>query len=83
MLFLIAATTRAAFHYLIKSPLHEARELANVIALTCIFGLAISVCETYPPKWMTQLANACVKTDYQVGPMKKAAAPRKAGVPML
>lgn len=83
LLFLIAATTRAIFYYLVKSPLREARELANVITLTCLFGFAISVCETYPPKWMTQLATACVKTDYQVGPVKKAAAPRKAGVPML
>jgi hypothetical protein len=83
LLFLIAATTRAIFHYLIKSPLREARELANIITLTCIFGIAISVCETYPPKWMTQLANACVKTDYQAGPVKRAAALRKAAVPVV
>lgn len=70
MLFLSLATLRAIFYYLLRHPMREARELAYVMLATGLFGLFVTVSETYPPKWMTRLVIACTETRSRVADSK-------------
>jgi len=60
MLFLVLATIRALFYYLLRSPLREARELAYTMALTALFSGMIAISEAPRPQWFTKLATYCV-----------------------
>jgi hypothetical protein len=56
---IIVVAVKAVFSSLFRSPLPEGRELGCALALTCFFGLWIAFSQSYPPKWVTQLAAVC------------------------
>ncbi len=64
MLFLIAATVRAIFYYLMKSPLPEARELACTLVVVCCFAAAAVILEVRHQGWVKNIVAQCT-----AGPM--------------
>src|SRR5271165_6399844 len=60
LLFMVAATVRAIFYYLLRNPMPEARELAYVMAATGFFALWIAVTASYSPVSMRRLVTVCI-----------------------
>ena len=65
-------TIKAAFHYLLRSPIPEARELGCALAVACLFGLYVVLSETYPPEWITRLATVCVQDNPSIATSNRA-----------
>ena len=59
ILFLILASIRALFYYLLRSPLREAKELAYAMAATGLFAAWIAISESPRPQWAMKLAERC------------------------
>lgn len=59
ILFLVLATVRALFFYLLRSPLREARELAYTMAIAAIISGCIAISEAPRTRWFTKLAAHC------------------------
>jgi len=61
MVFLVTATIRAIFYYLLRNPLPEARELACAISAVGVFVTLIAVSEAPRPQWAEQLIVHCTE----------------------
>jgi hypothetical protein len=59
VLFVVLATARALFFYLLRSPLREARELACTMAAAAIISGCIAISEIPRAHWFTKLAEHC------------------------
>ncbi len=71
LLFMCAATVRAIFYYLLRSPMREARDLAYAIAATGLFGLLIAITESHPPAWAARIVEACANSGAKVAGQKR------------
>ena len=59
IMFVVLATVRAVFFYLLRSPMREARELACTMAVAAIISGCIAISEIPRAHWFTKLAEHC------------------------